>query len=254
MPYDVIVVGEEHGNPAYHRLIVDSLPDLHKIGYRFFCVEQPSDLSSEANLYVNGKKTLDDSKVNKALWLMFAKLRGMGVPRNIPQRSSPFAKNDRIVASLNLITHASCLGFDVLFVDMPLSKLRMYVHQYKATGQNEEDSKSFSKMLGGVYGTLGARNKHMADGVTKGSVVVVGRAHTGETPRCVEVFLRGRGFSVLSVDLIGEDQALHEIPAESADVSITPSELRQMGGLASLIEGIKRRGFTGKSQRGGDDY
>lgn len=244
-PYDIIVIGEEHGNDAYHKEISNSLMDLHKLGYRVFAVEQPHDLTPEANLFIRGKKSLNDQVANEALWLLFAKLKGIKVVGSFPPKKAPFERGDRIVASLDLLTQASCLGFDTLLADMPTHMIKNYIHQYRPTGLKDDDRRSFSKMLGGVYGTLGARNGYMTKNLTKGTILIVGRAHTGETPLCVEVLLRERGMSVLSIDLVGEDVGRHESPAENADVAKTPRELRAEGGIGGVIRSMLNNGFCG---------
>lgn len=247
IPYDVIVIGEEHGNDAYHREILRALPELHSLGYRFLALEQPKDLTDGVELYLKGKKTLDEGLSNQALWLIFARMKGLGRPAVVPSRMSPFKEGDRILSALDLLTEASCGGYTVQLVDIPTHKIRSYVHQYKPTGLKGDDEDSFRKMLSGVYGTLGARNRHMAEEVEPKTILIVGRAHTGETEQCVEVFLRGRGFSVLSIDLIGADNSTHGIPSENADVSVALSELRESGGIARVVADMAKSGFSGKN-------
>lgn len=245
VPYDVIVIGEEHGNAAYHQQIYNSLPDLHKLGYRVFAVEQPHDLTPEANLYIRGKKSLDEQGSNEALWLLFAKLKGVEATRPLPKKKAPFERGDRVVATLDLLAQASCLGFETLLADIPTHMIKNYIHQYRPTGLGEDDRRAFSRMLGGVYSTLGARNGYMTKGLTKGTILIVGRAHTGETPLCVEVLLRKRGMGVLSIDLVGEDVGRHESPSENADVTRSPRELRSEGGVGGVIRNMLNNGFCG---------
>lgn len=252
-PFDVVVVGEEHGNSVYHRQILESLPELSRIGYRVFSVEQPEDISREADLYIEARRKLDEERENMALWLIFAKLKGLSVPRLVPSNRTPFGANDRVVSSLNLLTEAKCLGFDTQLADLPVRELRNYIHQYRPTGRTDNDREAFSKTLAGVYGTLGARNRHMAEAVGTGTILVVGRAHTGETPQCVEVYLRERGLSVISVDLIGADMSRHETPYENADFAVNPEDITRLGGLAGIVKSAKRDGFCGRTGENSKD-
>jgi hypothetical protein len=243
--YDVLVIGEEHGNKVYHRQITEALPELYGMDYRVFAVEQPSDLTNEVELYIGSRQAMDEKQSNIALWLIFAKLKGMDEPRLIPKEKAPIGDGDRILSTLNLTAEARYLGFATKLVDMPLSQIRPYIHEHRATGLKKDDEESLAKRLGGVYGTLGPRNKHMADMVDKATILLVGRGHTGESSHCVEVFLRKRGLSTLSIDLVGADESFHPMPADSADISLSPEELRQIGGIAGAVREMKKNNFCG---------
>jgi hypothetical protein len=222
-PYDIIVLGEEHGNKEYNQVIVEALPALLKIGYGTFAMEKPSDLQEESLAYIDGRVRLNEITSEEALWRIISKLSGEGVPFGRRRGGGPDGV-DNLRMALDVLTEASIAGMEVKAVDVPV-RLR-----------SRDGGDDWSRR------SVGLRNQYMAGLVEPGTVLLVGRGHTGEGRWCVDAILRRRGFSVLSIDLVGADRNYHSEPLDGADLALTPREIRVSGGLARVALLARRSG------------
>ncbi len=226
---EVIVVGEEHRNPAYQGIIINSLPSLLQAGYSTFAAEKPLDLQHDIDDYIASAVNLDEARENKALWNIL--LSSYGQKPSKAGGGSHSAPNAGVWRqSLLPLVHARVVGMDVQLVDFDIAKMSGYLAYGKA-GDGQKTLKEAA-----ILRTLEARNLHMADLIRPHTVLVVGRAHTGSNPRSVEHFLRQRGIRALSIDLIGNDQHEHPKHSEEADLQATPEQIKKEGGLLPYIK------------------
>jgi hypothetical protein len=224
---DVIVIGEEHGNPAYRRVLLGSLNEFAEAGYLTFASEKPENLQDSVDLYIRSTIALDDQGRRRALWEIAAE----AVNRSLPKGTSLFDSHgvpgaEKLEDALGLLVDARLTGFRVLLVDMDSAIISGYLK-----GGPER-----SAVANALRSTLEARNKHMAGAISPNTILLVGRAHTGKDRSSVEHFIRGRGLSTVSIDLKGADLGTHPRDSEDADLSASPQEVHNEGGLLPYIK------------------
>lgn len=241
LPYDVVVLGEEHGNPVYHRKISESLPGLMKLGYDTFAVEIPEDVSDRVFAYISSKIRLDEEGARRALGGMLSRLRSQtlhGDGRDVGRGWEP--RNFRhFSATLDLLTEASLSGWRILAVDMDTRGL---FKLYRVAGRGDPSEEHDEAAA--VFRAVGARNAFMSQKIRSGTVLLVGRGHTGESVYSVENLIRARGLSALSVDLVGADETEHGQRLDDADVAVEAAELDGKGGIVGVVAGAEAAART----------
>lgn len=224
---DVVVVGEEHGNPQYRRILLESLPGLLEGGYQTFASEKPGNLQEAVDRYIQASINLDDKARTRSLW----EIAAVAVNRKVPSEVSLFdthvlPEGERLAGALQTLVDAAVAGFDIALVDIDSCVISGYL-------QGGEGNHAVANAL---HSTLEARNRHMAGAVTSRTVLLVGRAHTGRDRSSVEHFLRQKGLTAVSIDLIGADNGRHPKESEDADFASTPDELAREGGILPYLK------------------
>lgn len=247
-PYDILLIGEEHANPRYQEQIKNSLPDLLESGYTTFAMEQPEDLAPEVEKYIQGRVRFDQETQNEAMWNILSAINRVPKPNAESSRKTAVPGAERLASMLDLFVEAHCAGMKIQLPDVPTAQLGRHMDAV-AVG---DDGGGIDKTVDGVFRTLTARNIYMAQRLSPGTIVVVGRGHTGagEGDASLEHYLRTRGFSVLSIDLVGADIGRHVADESSADISLTPEEVVGYGGLDGVARAMRGRGFEGKPKAG----
>lgn len=224
---DVIVIGEEHGNPRYRRILTESLPALAEAGFLTFAAEKPSNLQDAVERYVRASIALDDKAAADAvreISVEAARGRASGVRRG-DTGEGVNSWTGRLEGALRPLVDAKLAGFDISLVDMDSSVISGYLRG----GRDSQDA------VNALHSTLEARNKHMGEAVSPRTVLLVGRAHTGSDQSSVEHFIRRRGLTAVSLDLKGADNGSHPRQSEEADFSATPDEVAAEGGILPYL-------------------
>lgn len=225
---DVIVVGEEHGNEKYRNMILLSLPGLLEKGYTKFAAEKPIDLQEPVDRYVGAVMGFDNEARTRSLWEIAAAVVG----RKIPSKLKVFGKTtvpgaERIEAVLRPLVDAKVAGMSIQLVDLDTARMAGYAHSISGSGVELAEA--------GLHSTLEARNAHMAGHIGPGTLLLVGRAHTGKGDGTVEHFIRKRGLSVVSVDLRGSDSGSYPDNSEDADYSAGVEDILEDGGIVGFV-------------------
>jgi len=228
---DVIVIGEEHGNPDYRKIILESLPDFVDAGYKTFAYENSIDLQPKVEEYIQAVVSFDNKKKTKTIWDIAAAMVGRSLPKNSSAlRRVQMPGSDRLEATLQPLVDAHIAGLDVRLVDLDTPRMIGYMRHSDARGADRDQA------IAGLYSTLVARNRHMAENVQSKTILLVGRAHTGKDENTVEYFLRQKGLSCISIDLVGMDRGQYPPSSEDADYSASPSQLAASGGMVSFLK------------------
>lgn len=234
-PYDILVLGEEHANPAYQGQIVASAEHLLELGFDKFSIEQPGDVSDEIHRYIRGKHTMDEGSQREAMWNMMSIVTGTPVlPREFT-RKKPLP-NGEATGTMDMLADLVLAGMEIRLVDVPIDVLRPYLGEDTLKKLDDPTDEDMDALMTGIYRTLGSRNDYMCERLEPGTVVLVGRAHTGKGENTLDSMLRRRGMSVLSVDFTGADQYDHDENDETdADIAVTPEQIEEAGGLDGVV-------------------
>jgi hypothetical protein len=228
---DIVVIGEEHGNSEYRNIILESLPDFVDAGFEFFASENSSDLQPKVDQYIDAVVKFESEAKTKALWEIGAAMVGRTLPTNTTAfRKVQIPGGDRLESTLQPLVDARIAGLKVVLVDLDTQKLLGYMRHENARGEGRDQA------IAGLYSTLGARNKHMAQMIQPKTILLVGRAHTGREDGTVEQYIRKRGLSCISIDLFGKDNGSYPDSSKSADHSATPDQIKREGGLANYLK------------------
>lgn len=228
---DIVIVGEEHGNPKYRKVLLESLPGLVEAGYQILASEKPSNLQHTVTQYIEAAVSLDEKAKTRALW----KIAAVQVGRIIPAEAKIFDTmsipgGDRLEDALRPLVDATLAGLTIQLVDMDSSIISGYLRR------SDENQDAAANAL---HSTLQARNRHMANQVVPKTILLVGRAHTGRDQSSVEYFIRKRGMTAYSLDLRGSDNSAHPQESEDADSRATVEEITEEGGIAPYLRNRK---------------
>ncbi len=231
---DVLVLGEEHGNGYYQREIIKSLHCLRGMGYKILAVEKPQDVVGEIEDYIKARLNYDEKEAHLSLWRLLVKAGGMAPPIGLRADTGEPSGFETVSSSLDLFAEAAVIGFEIRPVDVPLS-------QYRVRGGSE------------VFGpSLAERNLHIAQSVQPRTVLIVGRGHTGENGMSVDSLIRGRGMSVISIDLVGSDEFHYSDDMRKADATVDKTRLTKSGGICKIIQQVVRGREERETSVGGD--
>jgi hypothetical protein len=240
---DVLVLGEEHGNRQYQAEISKSLPCLRDAGYQTLAIEKPQDLGEEIASYIEARLTFDDKEAHMTLWRLLSRVDGASPPIGLRSDSGAPSGLGVISTSLDLFTEASLLGFEIRPVDIPLEREGGGNYGGRGAGRREA-IKDTNESRGHVLPrpSVSDRNAHIAKNVQAGTVLIVGRGHTGEDSCSVDFLIRQKGLSVVSVDLVGSDSFFYTDDMSGADIALSVAQLRANGGICGILAKIEAIG------------